>query len=40
MILIDGWTLANYMVDFNIGVSASATFEIKKMDTDYFSEEF
>lgn len=39
VILIDGWTLANYMIDFNLGVSTAATYEIKRADTDYFAEE-
>ena len=39
VILIDGWTLANYMIDFSLGVSISATYEIKKVDSDYFAED-
>jgi len=39
VILIDGVALANYMIDFNLGVSISATYEIKKVDSDYFTEE-
>lgn len=39
VILIDGDDLVNYMIDFNIGVSTTAKFEIKKIDTDYFNEE-
>jgi restriction system protein len=39
VILIDGRLLAEYMIDFNLGTSTSANFEIKKIDTDYFSEE-
>jgi len=39
IILIDGKQLADLMIDFNVGVSVSRTFEIKRMDSDYFSEE-
>jgi len=39
VVLIDGLTLANYMIDFNLGTTTSAIFEIKRMDTDYFVEE-
>ena len=31
--------LVDYMIDFNIGVSTTAKYEIKKIDTDYFNEE-
>ncbi len=37
--LIDGETLAQLMIDHNVGVSTIATFELKKIDTDYFTEE-
>lgn len=39
VILIDGKSLANYMIDFNLGTSNSVTYEIKKIDSDYFTEE-
>jgi len=39
VILIDGVTLANYMIDYNLGTSASAVYEIKRIDSDYFEEE-
>ncbi len=39
IILIDGKQLADFMIDFNVGVSIETIYEIKKMDTDYFSEE-
>ena len=39
VILIDGKTLANYMIDFNLGVTRAATYEVKRIDSDYFSEE-
>lgn len=39
VILIDGRTLVEYMIDFNLGVSIATTYEVKKIDSDYFSEE-
>lgn len=38
IILIDGLTLVDYMDDYNIGVSVASTFEIKKIDSDFFEE--
>ncbi|MCE9498924.1 MAG: restriction endonuclease [Leptospira sp.] len=39
IILIDGKTLSEFMIDNNVGVSLKNTFEIKKIDTDYFTED-
>ena len=39
VILIDGRKLAEYMIDFNLGTATFASYEIKRMDTDYFVEE-
>jgi restriction system protein len=39
IVLIDGEMLWNLMIDFGIGVSKIATYEIKKIDNDYFDEE-
>jgi len=39
VILIDGEELAQYMIDFDVGVSKLATYEVKKIDSDYFTEE-
>ena len=39
IILIDGERLAELMIDHNVGVSPLASYEIKKIDTDYFLEE-
>lgn len=36
--LIDGEQLAQYMIDYNVGVSTDRTYEIKKIDSDYFEE--
>lgn len=39
IILIDGDELADLMIDYNVGVSIFATYETKKIDSDYFIEE-
>lgn len=39
IVLIDGNQLAELMIDFNIGVTKSSTYEIKRIDSDYFGEE-
>ena len=38
IILIDGKQLAQYMIEYDIGVSTSKTYEIKRVDSDYFDE--
>jgi len=38
VILIDGVQLANFMIDFGLGVSTTATYELKRIDNDYFGE--
>lgn len=39
IVLIDGETLWNLMIDSGIGVSTVASYEVKKIDNDYFDEE-
>jgi restriction system protein len=39
LILIDGERLAKLMIEHNVGVSVAQTYEIKKVDSDYFLEE-
>jgi len=39
VVLINGSLLANLMMDHNVGVSLAATYEIKKIDSDYFLED-
>jgi restriction system protein len=39
IVLIDGENLTQLMIDHGIGVTTTATYEIKRIDTDYFSEE-
>ena len=38
IILIDGAQLVKFMVDLNVGVSSAGTYEVKKIDSDYFEE--
>lgn len=38
VVLIDGEQLAQYMIDFNIGVSLRSAYLIKQLDNDYFFE--
>ena len=38
VILINGNQLARYMIDHNVGVSVEKTYEIKRVDSDYFAE--
>lgn len=39
VILIDGKRLAELMIDFNVGLSTRAIYEVKHIDNDYFNEE-
>lgn len=39
IVLIDGTHLADYMIQYNIGVSIKQVYEIKKIDSDFFTEE-
>ena len=36
VILIDGKRLAEFMIDYNVGVTAITEYEIKRLDADYF----
>lgn len=38
IVLIDGELLAQYMIDFNIGVTEIVSYIVKKVDLDYFEE--
>jgi restriction system protein len=38
VVLIDGKLLASLMTDFDVGVSASASYIVKRVDSDYFEE--
>jgi len=39
VVLIDGITLTNLMIENDLGVSVKDTYKIKKIDTDYFEEQ-
>ena len=39
IVLIDGYQLAQFMIDHNVGVSVVKSYEIKRVDSDYFAEE-
>lgn len=36
--LIDGAQLAQFMIDYNVGVAPDRSYEVKKIDSDYFEE--
>lgn len=36
VVLIDGEQLAEYMIDFGLGVTTKAVYELKRVDSDYF----
>ncbi len=38
IILIDGRQLADFMIDYNVGVSTEAVYELKRIDTAYFED--
>ena len=39
IVLIDGDELAELMIDFDVGVSTLASYNVKKIDMDYFTED-
>lgn len=39
VILIDGRSLAELMIDFSLGTTTPGTYEIKRIDSDYYAEE-
>jgi restriction system protein len=38
IVLIDGKALARFMIDFGVGVTTIAVYEVKKIDSDYFAD--
>ncbi|MDX9710690.1 MAG: restriction endonuclease [Trichloromonas sp.] len=38
IILIDGEQLAQFMIDFGVGVTTEAVYELKRLDSDYFTD--
>jgi len=39
IILINGQTLTELMMDYGVGVTRQAVYELKRIDSDYFTEE-
>jgi restriction system protein len=39
IVLMDGVQLADYMIEFGVGVSDVETIKLKRLDEDYFGEE-
>ena len=39
IVLIDGQQLAQFMFEHNVGVAPASTYEVKKLDADFFDEE-
>jgi restriction system protein len=39
VVLIDGGKLAEYMIKYDVGVSLTTSYQIKKIDSDYFTDE-
>ncbi|MEB3192162.1 MAG: restriction endonuclease [Snowella sp.] len=39
LVMIDGEELAQYMIDFDLGVSTVSEYKVKKMDSDYFEND-
>jgi len=39
IVLIDGVQLARFLFDYNVGVSRSSIYEVKKVDVDFFEED-
>jgi restriction system protein len=37
IVLMDGETIAQLMIDYGVGVNTVATYELKCIDSDYFS---
>ncbi|GAC1435936.1 MAG: hypothetical protein NVSMB6_32380 [Burkholderiaceae bacterium] len=36
IVLIDGKQLADYMIQYGVGVGVEATYQVKRIDSDYF----
>ena len=37
--MVDGESLAKLMIEYNLGVSTQAVYQIKRLDSDFFSED-
>lgn len=40
IVLVDGEELCNLMIEFDLGVSTVEVYKIKRIDSDYFNDEF
>jgi restriction system protein len=40
VVLIDGQQLAEFMIDFNVGVDSVISYDVKKIASDYFDEDY
>jgi len=38
VVLVDGRRLAEFMIDFDLGVNAAVTYHVERIDSDYFDE--
>ena len=39
IVLIDGERLAKLMIEYNLGVTTTQTYEVKRVDSDFFNED-
>jgi restriction system protein len=39
IVLIDGEQLAQFIFDHNVGVAPASTYEVKRVDADFFEED-
>jgi hypothetical protein len=39
VVLIDGWRLADLMIEYDVGVSRLKAYELKRVDEDYFVDD-
>jgi restriction system protein len=39
IVLIDGYQLSELMIDYGLGVSEAASYSVKRIDSDFFTEE-
>ena len=40
IVLVDGQKLAKLMIEYNLGVSTETTYQVKRIDTDFFSDDW
>ena len=39
IVLVDGQQLAKLMIEYNLGVSTVSTYQVKRIDSDFFNED-